>query len=195
MSTDSDATANVLYGTTATNTKPGIADGFASQLTPQQEAALNVLYDGNSATPPRSMLESAIDRRRGELLDAGIAAADVQQTRADFDGIASTGLPEFLVMQIADRHISHQIADARPHDDGDGAPGPSDAQVQAWNEQNLSDLRIQYGAADGEQLLARTRRWVRSQPALARVLQQHGLGSDPTVVRELVAFVFSNGIR
>ncbi len=113
MSTDSDATANVLYGTTATNTKPGIADGFASQLTPQQEAALNVLYDGNSATPPRSMLESAIDRRRGELLDAGIAAADVQQTRADFDGIASTGLPEFLVMQIADRHISHQIADAR----------------------------------------------------------------------------------
>jgi hypothetical protein len=178
--------ANALYG----KTKPS-----PPAAGPAADTWLNtVLYDGNKATPPVSMLGSAIDQRRTELVDAGLSAAEIQQTRATFIDMAAKGdLDENVVRLIAEHHIGGLISDTRPVED---AAGPSDEDIAVWNAQNRANLRIRYGGVtEGDAILDRTRRFVRARPALARVLQAHGLGSRPEIVEALASHVFSNGIR
>ena len=57
--------------------------------------------------------------------------------------------------------------------------------------QRLIDV---YGKADGPKMLARTQKFVRDTPALAKLLREHGLGSNPAIVEKIASFVFSNGL-
>jgi len=186
-----------LYGKSPTPT-----DGFSMQRTPEEQAPLDALYDGNAAGPPPDedhlfggmpLLAGAVDRRRFELLDAGMSEAEFKQIRADVLGVAKrAGLVEDFAVTIADHVISGQLADARH---SDAAEPVSDEQIAAWNTAIRAQLRYQYGEKDGAQLLERTQRFVRAHPVLAQALQQRGLGSRPEIVEQLVAHVFSNNIR
>jgi hypothetical protein len=181
------------------NTDSTSADGFRMKPTADEQAALDLVYDGPKALPadPGSLYSTAgylrhtFDTNFRELSDAGVLTPGQQAAeRTDYSAlIRGTGLdPLHVGRPLHDLWTAARLAEAR------GEPGPSDAQVQTWNEQNLADLRIRYGAAAGDQLLERTRTWVRREPALAKVLKQHGLGSRPDIVEKLVAHVFSNGI-
>jgi DNA polymerase III gamma/tau subunit len=113
-------------------------------------------------------------------------------------GIAQrTALPEGVLTNIAEAHLDTLLADARPlvtdaQVDAEGVR--LHEQVAEWDRQVREELRQTYGAKDAEDLLARTQRFVRQHRSLAKILQQRGLGSRPDIVRELVSFVFSNGL-
>lgn len=167
---------------------------------------MNTLYDGNAALPPApanaadfygySAVANAIDRRGPELWEqSGATAAERQQVRDAFIGIArTTALPEPLVATLAESHINNLLADARPVKNADAAQ-VLDQQIAGWNTEARAALRDTFGPNDVEQLLDRTRRFVRAHPALAKVLQQRGLGSRPDIVQGIAAHVFSTGWR
>jgi hypothetical protein len=70
-----------------------------------------------------------------------------------------------------------------------------DQQIVAANAELRQKFQRQYGAKDGEQLLERTARFVRTHPALAKTLQPRGLGSRIDIVELIAAHVFSTGFR
>jgi hypothetical protein len=142
------------------------------------------------------MLTSAFARRGPELWAAiGADTATQRQMLETFVGIKrSTQLPEGLLTRIAEAHLDGELAAVRQNDP-EAATDALHKQVQTWNAEIRETLRSRYGAKEGEQLLARTAKFVKATPALATLLQQHGLGSRPEIVEGIAAHVFSSGYR
>jgi hypothetical protein len=117
------------------------------------------------------------------------------QLRDTFRSIAKdTGLPDGVLAKIADGHIDGLLVDASVKHDPDAAT----ADAQALNQRILDGnaeirerLRQTYGRKDGEQLLARTQRFIQNYPKLAAILREDGLGSRPDIVEEIVSHVHS----
>jgi hypothetical protein len=175
---------------------PAVNDGFAFSPTPETTRIADALYDGNKAVSDQGdfpTLTSAIDRRLPELfVRAGVNAAAQQQLRATFVDIAArTQLPDVLVERIADSHITDLLAAARVVDDPDAADGALDQQIAQWN----TTSREEFPGPEGAALLARTQKFVRAHPALAKILQTRGLGSRPDIVKAISEHVFSTGYR
>jgi hypothetical protein len=189
-----------IVGGDTTPTPP--AEGFASP-TPEEQRVIRTLYDAESSTTADkfygfSSVQQAVDVGWPELSKiTGATEADRGRVRGEFVDLAQkSGLPEGLVVTLAQDHLTGQIADAREQrDDPDGAAQRLDQQIAAWNAETRERLTAQYGARDSEQLLARAQRFVKAHPTLERVLRHRGLGSRPDVVEQIVAHVFSNGIR
>lgn len=66
---------------------------------------------------------------------------------------------------------------------------PDPAVTREQHETLVSALRGEYGDDAFEDLRARTDRFVKTQPKLARAIAAAEAGSDPTLVRGLMAFV------
>jgi hypothetical protein len=163
------------------------------------------LYDRNAATPlpPPEKGDfyswtpegAVLDQRGPELFaEAGIDSAAQRQLRDTHRGIRrATGLPDGLIGQIVEGHLDNLLAEARVSEDPDGDAIALDRQIAASNAELRQEFAQRYGAKDGEALLERTRRFVRGHPALAKILQQRGLGSRPEIVRGIAAHIFSTG--
>lgn len=173
-----------------------------------QEQAARVIYDRNAATPlppptetgefhSYSPADAVLQQRDGELFaQTGMDPGARRQMRETFRSIQkTTGLPDTVVAQIADGHVSNLLAGARVSDDPDGDDVGLEQQIAASNAELRERFRAQYGAVDGEKMLDRTVRFVRKHPALAKILQQRGLGSRPEIVEGIAAHVFSTGWR
>lgn len=161
------------------------------------------LYDSPKALPiepgefySRSWITDPIERRGADLWAArGDGAAALAQTKSLFVDIAKrTQLPEGLVVRLAEAHIDGELGDVRVVDDPDAAVIAEERRVAEWTAESRAALRETYGK-DGEQMLQRVQKFVRSHPPLAKVLRARGLGSRPDVVRDIAAFVFSTGYR
>jgi hypothetical protein len=189
------------------NKPPTTADRLAPE-TPERQRAIDTLYDGNAAQTPASpdgnalygsfsTVTSPIDGRFSELAIAtGATEADQTRLRDEFVGIAKkTGLNEGFVANLAEHHLNNLLADARIEDDPLAAEVALDKQSVEWKNETRARLRNTYGAKDAEDLLARTQKFVKSTPALAKILQKRGLGNRPDVVQAIVSHVFSTGYR
>ena len=118
-------------------------------------------------------------------------------TRRTITRAGNIGLPDGVVAQIADAHVDALLAGARVmnDDEADAAAVALERQIQANNVELREQFAKRYGAKDGEQLLERTQRFVRSHPKLAAVLKENGIGSRPEVVSAISEHVFSIGYR
>jgi hypothetical protein len=169
------------------------------------------IYDSSHAAPPApaatptgdaardfygdSYIASVVDRRAAELWEVtGATEAQRREIRDTFIEIGESGLPEGVVAILAEHYIDRELAAAR-QEDPDAAADALDKEIDLRNEELRNNLRLRYGAKDGEQLLERAQRFVRAHPKLAKVLQEHGLGSRPDIVEGIVAHVFSTGWR
>jgi hypothetical protein len=191
---------------------PTAADGFASKPTVDEQKALARLYNGNSVQPAPaagnpaapdladrmygpSLLTGTIDRRGAELwAKNAMPPAQQRALRDTFVGIAQrTGLPEPVLLHIANGHIDNLLAEMRVEPDPDAAQLALHTRIEALNTELRQDFRLRYGATAAEALLNRTQRFVRAHPDLARILQQRGLGSKREIVEGIAAHVFSSG--
>jgi hypothetical protein len=182
------------------------ADDFAPP-TAETKQMTDALYNRDKAEPippadasgfyGLSLLTSALEHGAPELSAAtGASQADHARMREEFVTIAkATSLPEPLLVRIADNHRNTLIANARPVEDEDADAAQLAKRTQEWSEESRTILAQTYGAKDAEQLLARSAAYVKKHPKLAKLLGERGLGSRPDIVTDLVAFVFSNGIR
>lgn len=173
----------------------------------QEQKKLRTIYDGNAAAPSAppdgqgfynlSTLTNEIDRSGEDLWTTrGEGQAALARTKAPFVDIAKrTQLPEALVTTIAKYHIANQLAEGRFVEDPDAAAVAEHKQTAEWNAESLAALRDTYGPKDGEQMLARVKKFARSHSGLARVLQARGLDSRPDVVKAFAEHVFSTGFR
>jgi hypothetical protein len=161
------------------------------------EQVVEALYDGNAAQP--------LPIRPGEFY-ASFAAPQAQHRSAavfeqtgehlDVDRYRVLDeLPAGLVVSLVTGDINNTLADARVPDDAEAEAIALDQRIAADTAESRRRIVAQYGPKNGPQLIERTQRWVRTQPALAQMLQRGGLGSKPDIVEALVAHVFSNGIR
>jgi hypothetical protein len=164
----------------------------------RHEADSHAIYDRNAAQP--------LPTRPGEFY-ASHAVQHAQHYSAEH--YEKTGerlpveiyrtldfLPLSIVEQIIDGDVANRHAERRVAEDPDGEAIALAKRIEADTEEARSRIIARYGPKDGPELLERTQRWVKTtQPTLARMLQQRGLGSKPEIVEELVAYVFSNGIR
>jgi hypothetical protein len=141
---------------------------------------------------------AVIDQRGPELWNAtGANTALRQQLRTTFADIGKIGLPDGVVAQIADAHVDALLAGSRVmnDDETDAAAVALERQIQANNVELREQFAKRYGPKDGEQLLERTQRFVRSHPKLAAILKENGIGSRIDIVEAIAGHVFSNGIR
>jgi hypothetical protein len=155
----------------------------------KHQQTANALYDRNAATPlppPEKgefhswTPEGAILQQRGPELFAqtGIDSAAQRRLGYTFRGIRrNTGLPDAVMSQIVDGHLDNLLAEQRVSADPDADAVAHDQKIAAWNAELREEFVQQYGAKDGEAMLERTRRFVRKDPALAKMLQQRGLAS------------------
>jgi hypothetical protein len=181
------------------------ADGFADRPTPDEQRRIDTLYDGNRADTTVdatgfygfSTVTSAINGRASDLSVAtGATEADIARVRSDFVELAKKSeLPEGFVATLAHEHINAQIADARIVEDADAEAHTMAKQIAAWNAETRERLQMRYGPKDAEQLLARAQKFVAAHPTLKTVLQRRGLGSRPEIVEQIIAHVFSKGLR
>ena len=177
-----------------------MADDDFAPVPADTQRALDKLYDGNAAQPPHSYSPAieVIDRRDRELFsEAGLDATQRAQLRQTYTEIGRIGLPDGVVAQIANADMDTRVAATRVKSDADAdaAALAQDQQIQANNAELREKFVAQYGAKDGEQLLERTQRFVRSHPKLAAILKENGIGSRIDIVEGIAAHVFSNGIR
>lgn len=182
---------------------PKQKDDFAP-LTAEEQRTVDAIYDGNAAKvlPSRSgqfysfsPAASVIENRSSELWkDAGMDSAAVRQLSETVRALENL-VPETLAAVIAERHVDGLLAAARVSDDPDADERALDKRIAEWNGQVREQLAATYGAHEAEHLLDRTVRFVRQQPALAKLLQQHGNGSRPEIVLPLAQHVFSTGWR
>lgn len=183
-------------------------DDFAGKPTADEQKALDRVYDRNAAVPlPPPTAKGAmyswspgaavLDRRDAELFsDAGLGTAERQQLRSTFAEIGKIGLPDSVVAQIAEGHIDALLAATRVKTDAEAEADETVhlQQIQANNAELREQFARKYGARDGEKLLERTQRFVRSHPKLADLLKENGLGSRIEIVEAVAAHVFSNGL-
>lgn len=177
-------------------------DGFAPVPADWQRAA-NKVYDGNAAAVPTgqaksdfygfSHITSTIEGRSQELWnDAEVGKTERAGLRESFIGIARrTGLNEGLVADLAGAHLDGKLADARR---GEADTAARVTQITGGNQELREAFHARYGN-DAEDMLDRTRRYVRSDSSLYRIMGQHGLGSRPDFVLRIADHVFSTGYR
>jgi hypothetical protein len=103
-------------------------------------------------------------------------------------------VPEAVAAKMVNLAIDGELAAARAEDKPAHAAAIA-GRTEAANAALRSEFRQKYGDRDGEAMLERTRRFARSSPTLSRVLQTHGIGSNPEVVLGIADFVFSSGWR
>lgn len=186
------------------------ADDFANKLTADEQKALKTHYDGNAAQPlsssgapgefySHSVPVALFDQREPELATVvGMPRAERQQLRSTIASIArDTQLPDVAVAKVVDALIDTRVAGTRVLTDAEAEADEVARlqQIQKNNEELREQFAKHYGAKDGEQLLERTQRFVRSHPKLAAILKENGIGSRPEIVEAIAAHVFSNGIR
>jgi len=140
---------------------------------------------------------SVIDRRGPQLwAKTGADTKAQEQLRETFRQIEfATELPSAVMTRIAEGHLDGQLADARMSDDPDADGLALHRRITEGNVELRDRLARTHGAKDAEELLGRAQRFVRSYPALAAILQQHGLGSRADIVEGIVGHVFSTGWR
>jgi hypothetical protein len=142
-----------------------------------------------------SAVEGEVQARGAELWAAtGAGEVEQRRTRDLFVDIAKSGVPEGLVVSLARQFLDSELAFAREITDDDDVR-EMERRVALGNEQTREAFRTQYGDQDGERMFARVQRFVRANPKLAHVLEQHGLGSRPDIAMGLAAHVFSTGYR
>jgi len=183
-----------------------------AHLTAEETEALNRLYptsakpatqtvDPNATAASRLYgtlgLEQVIDRNESDLfVHAGRGAADHRQLRQTFVNFVKAGVPDGIARELAEKFIDGEIGAARrPAAEIDTAADALEQQITAWHAETREYLRLQYGAQAAEDLLERTRKYVASVPGLGAVLDKHGVGSRPDVVKQLVHHVFITGYR
>jgi hypothetical protein len=103
-------------------------------------------------------------------------------------------LPAGLAATLTDADIDTRLAAGRFSPDPDADTVAVGQRTEAWSIESRERITSLYGQKDGEALLARTNKWVKSQPAVAQIVRQRGIGSRPDIVEQLVAHVFSNGL-
>jgi hypothetical protein len=182
---------DLLFGKTPAARAP---DDFAA-LPAETQEALDTLYDGNASQAPVGIIRGAIDQRKDELYEAGVPV-EPKALGDLFTGIArESGLPDGLLMQIADFHITNLLADAAVVDDPDAEATEIAKRNDEWAREARAQLKNTYGEKDVKDIEARTRKFVNANPALKKVLQQRGLGSRPDIVTAIASHVFSSGYR
>lgn len=161
-------------------------EGDFAPLPPEVQKKLDTLYDGNAAAATMGHVFhenlTKLGDRTGLTLEEQAAeyrdfrvmsgAADLQETAA---------LAELLHTEWTDA----RLAQARPG--GDDAE--LEARVAADVEASRVWLREEYGAKDGEALLARVHKFAHQHPKLLAILETRGIGSKPKVVEALVEHV------
>lgn len=142
-----------------------------------------------------SSVAQEVDNRGADVWAVtGATQSERRQTREMFLDIARSGVPEDIVVGLAREFLNGELATAKQPAD-DAAVAAMEKRVADGNAESRAALRAKYGDKDGEQMLDRVRRFVRSKPRLAHVLQQHGLGSRPDIVVGIAEHVFSTGWR
>lgn len=193
-----DDILNLWSGSTTPSTS---ADRLASKAPSAEDLAAGELYQANPRPVPGpapgelygpSILAGAIDRRSPDLRAIGQSEAAQRTQRGDYLKLAKD-VPEGLAVKIVNADIDAAIAASQPIADVDAAAHEEATRHAAWAAESLDALQATYGVAEAEALIERTRRYVQSRPALARLLERNGLGSRPAIVTELVHHVFSTG--
>jgi hypothetical protein len=172
---------------------------------PEQQKTLDTLYDAPKPLPPPRngaltsyTLHGEILKRRGPELSAqlgeDIAAQAGRGSRYDVMG---RDLPDNLTAMLMEAEISADLSVAHVKTEAEAEADTTTLmrQIQANNAELRERFAQQYGARDGEELLARTQRFVRSRPLLAGIMKKNGIGSRPDIVEAVAAFVFSSGWR
>ena len=186
-----------------------MADDDFAKTPAEEQRTLDRVYDRNAAEPlPPPTAKGAmyswspgtavLDRRDAELFsDAGLGTAERQQLRSTYAEFGRIGLPDGVIAQIAEGHVDSLLAATRVKSDADADADAlaADQRITANNAELREKFARQYGAKDGEQLLERTDRFVRSHPKLHAILKEHRLGSQIDIVEALAAHVFSTGWR
>lgn len=158
------------------------------------EQAASVLYDRQPLTVAPGQFHASYAVQHAQKHSAEVYERTGERLAADNYRVLDF-LDAGLVERLVDGDIDNKLATARVSDDPAADQIALSQQIAADTEESRRRIIAQYGSKDGPALLERTQRWVRSKPALARILQPRGLGSKPEVVEQLVAYVFSNGIR
>jgi len=163
-------------------------------LTPEERAGAK-LYDGNAAKQV-GIVDTAIESRSAELWgETGANTAQREQLRNTYSAIeASSRLPSAVLVRIIDQDINVRLAAVRPVGDPDAAKHDLATRIAESNTETRRALRDQYGAKEAEELLERASRFVAATPALAQILANPLVGSDPAIVQGIVSYVFSNGL-
>jgi hypothetical protein len=187
---DEEFASRFYRGNAATQTPPDTATPADTPPPPAdttREHAARLLYGD-------VFLTTAFDQRAPELFDVlGADAAQRAALRQDAIEIGRV-VPEAVAVKIVNLAIDGELAAARAEDKA-GHVAAVNQRIEASNVELRSVFRQKYGAADGEAMLERVRRFARSSPVLSRALQSHGIGSNPDVVTGIADFVFSSGWR
>ena len=185
--------ATALYGKTA----PPLPTRPDDQAREPHEEAAKALYHAPQPLPTRP----------GEL-HAPFALMQAQQHAARFYEqtgehldvdhyrvLDDVGLDAGLEAALVTADVDNLLAEAR-------VPEDAAAEESAWEQRAAADMAetrrravAQYGPTDGPDPIDRTIRWVRTQPALAEMLRQRGLGARPDIAEQLIHHVFHHGIR
>jgi hypothetical protein len=138
---------------------------------------------------------AAVDGRSEELYTrAGMNPAAVQEQRDTFAAIEKeTGLPDVFVGTLASATMDAILASTHIPDDADADDVALIKQIEDGNRESRERLATLYGKAEAADLTARTHRFVKSNPKLARIFKDYNLGSRPDVVMPLVDFVRRTG--
>ena len=184
-----ETAAEILFGTGTPTPDPTPAPTPASS-TPHRSAA-DVLFDDGTL-----VAQQAIDAKRDEMFEKlGATAAQHEEIRNTFSTIQrSTKLPPRVVAQIAEGYIQAEI-DATHAPDPEAHAAKLAAQTSTHNDALRAKLCDRYGPEEAEALIVRTQQFVNANPALSKILGQHGLGSKPEIFEGIVSYVFSSGLR
>lgn len=144
-----------------------------------------------------TLTDGVIQNRGSELWEVTGADTTARQQLVDtFRNMQrDTGLPDGLVADIADGHITGLLTAERIPDDPEGDETAFAQRIEAGNAEIREQLAVTYGRQGGEEILERTRRFVRAHPRLAALMRDHGLGSRPDLVLGIASHVFSKGWR
>ena len=182
-----------------------MADDFNSKPEAEKERSRAKLYDGNQAEPrtpaaaktvlhTHSVAESAARQHDTDLMhQLGMNAPAREAIYRDARDLEKV-VPSELAATVIIGHIDNLRAVARISDDPDVDDVALAQRVKRDEVESRELITSQYGKRDGEELLRRAKAWTLTQPALAKMLRERGLGSRPDIVQQIVAHVFSNGL-
>lgn len=178
--------SNILDDISKPTTPPSPEEAFAKPVYPQSPAEPPA--PGEFYSPGVALGQTFVSQRETVSDVLGLTMEQQHQRERDFTKLVrETGLnPYDTGKRLYELMTQADVAAMR-------GEGPDDAQIQTWNEETRSALRETYGAQDGEQMLARLRKFVHGHPALERLLGRHGLGSRKEIVLGLASKIHSDG--
>lgn len=179
MTTTNDS----LYGTDKPHAKP-------TQVPHPDEPIADALYDKPASKTPYWL--SDLDGRRKEAFSTWGSTDELDKLTTDAVAIANA-TNESIAATVARAYFDSHLRVART---GENADDQAERDKRTHDHTLLSRewFLDAYGNEDGPRMLARTQKFVRNTPALAKLLQQYGLGSNPAIVEQIAAYVFSNGL-